>query len=71
MVETLKTEYAGQPVIFIEDNVDAPVGGRISYFWAGFGTGSAFLPLSMVDSGHAVATNYISGDSGTLKRTGT
>ena len=57
VVEQLNTEYAGQ-VIFIEDNVDTPVGGRDAYWWAAFGGGSVYLPLSMVDSGHAIQSGY-------------
>ena len=60
MVEQLKGEYAGQPVVFIEDHVDTPVGGRKSYWWAANGAGSAYLPLTMVDSGHAFTSGYSS-----------
>jgi hypothetical protein len=60
VVEQLKSEYAGQPVVFIEDNVDTPVGGRKSYWWAANGAGSAYLPLTMVDSGHAFTSGYSS-----------
>lgn len=59
MVEQLKTEYRGQPVIFIEDNVDFPVGARLTYFWAAQGGGTVFLPMTIVDSGHQHTSGYI------------
>lgn len=60
MVEQLKGEYANQQVLFIEDNVDTPVGGRYSYWWAANGGGTVSLPLTMLDSGHAFTSGYSS-----------
>ena len=59
-VDALATQYAGRAV-FIEQNVDAPLGDRISRFWAAFTGGTAYLPLVIVDSGHRIIT----GDVGT------
>ena len=55
MVDQLAEEYADQDVVFVENNVDAPLGDRISRWWAGYGAGGTVtLPLAMVDSGHEV-----------------
>ncbi len=54
--EQLMSEYAGQPVLFLEYDVD---GGdpRQSRWWDGYAVGgSVYLPLTMVDSGDQVAT---------------
>ncbi|HQT93300.1 MAG TPA: hypothetical protein PLB88_06620 [Thermoanaerobaculaceae bacterium] len=48
-------QYAGRAV-FLEQNVDAPIGNRISRFWAAFGDTTAYLPLVVVDSGHKLLT---------------
>ena len=54
MVDQLAQDYAGQPVVFIEDYYAAPKGNRYSRFWAAHGAGSAYFPLIIVDSGHQV-----------------
>ena len=63
MVEQLSSEYAsaGKPVVFIEDHVITPVGGRKSYWQAAFPGGTAYYPLSMVDSGHTITNGYTYG----------
>ena len=40
--------------MFIEQNVDAPIGNRIVKFWTGFEQETAYLPLVMIDSGHKI-----------------
>ncbi len=54
-VDALAAQYAGRAV-FIEQNVDAPIGNRISRFWAAFTGTTAYLPLVIVDSGHQMLT---------------
>jgi uncharacterized repeat protein (TIGR01451 family) len=60
VVDQLASEYAtaGQPALFLEQNVDQPLGSRINRWWAAHGGGSASLPLSMVDSGHQITSGY-------------
>ena len=37
--------------------MDSPIGGRLNLWWAGYGgSGSVYLPLVMVDSGHQVSS---------------
>lgn len=57
MVKQLAVEYAGRPVVFLEQNVDYALGGRLNRFWAAF-TGnpnSVYLPVIVVDSGHLIS----------------
>jgi hypothetical protein len=55
VVDQLAVQYADQNVLFIEQDVDMPVGGRMDRWWRGWGVGgTVYLPLSMVDSGHQV-----------------
>jgi hypothetical protein len=55
-VDALATEYAGRPVLFLEQNVDVPVGNRINRWYAAYGGyGGVYLPLVMVDSGHQIS----------------
>ena len=55
VVDQLAVKFADQPVIFVEDNVDHPMGQRIDRWWAAYGTGGiAYLPLVLLDSGHKV-----------------
>ncbi len=54
-VDALALQYQGRAV-FIEQNVDAPIGNRISRFWAAFNDGTAYLPLVILDSGHRMTT---------------
>jgi hypothetical protein len=57
VVDQLAVEYADRPVVFLENDVDRPLGQRIDRWWAGYGAGGVvYLPLSMVGSGHAVSS---------------
>ena len=61
MVDQLAVEYADRPVVFLEDNVDTPLGSRRDRWWAGYGSGgSVYLPLMMASSGHRVSTGSVS-----------
>jgi hypothetical protein len=59
VVDDLADEYADQPVVFLEHDVDDPQGDRISRFWAAYGPGSVTLPLIMVDSGEEISYGYV------------
>jgi len=59
VVDQLAEEFAGQPVVFLEHDVDAPQGDRISRWWAAWGPGSATLPLVMVDSGNHISSGSV------------
>jgi hypothetical protein len=55
-VDSLATEYADRPVLFLEQSVDVPVGNRINRWYAAYGDyGGVYLPLVMVDSGHQIS----------------
>jgi hypothetical protein len=54
----LAQDYAGQPVVFIEYDVDNPPSRRYDRWWAAFGGGSATLPMVMVDSGNQISNGY-------------
>jgi hypothetical protein len=59
VVEDLAQSYAGQPVLFLETDVDSDVlTGRQGRWWAAFGGGSVTLPMVMVDSGYAYSNGY-------------
>jgi hypothetical protein len=57
VVERLQQEFAGQSVVFVEQNVDAPIGSRQTRWWAGYtgSVNSVYLPLIMADSGHQIS----------------
>ena len=56
MVEQLSQEYAGQPVLFLEYDVDDPtLSARQWRWWNAFGGGSVILPMVMVDSGNQIS----------------
>jgi hypothetical protein len=62
VVDQLAGEYAsvGQPVVFIEQNADAPLGSRYNRWWAAHGSGgSVYLPLIMIDSGNQISNGYL------------
>jgi len=60
VVDQLADEYAGDPVVFIEYDVDNPAGNRISRWWAAWGSGgSVYLPLIMVDSGDQISNGSV------------
>ncbi len=59
MVDQLAQEYAAQPVIFIEYDLDDPAySGRESHWWAANGGGSVSLPLMMAESGKWFTSGY-------------
>lgn len=59
-INQLAQDYAGQPVIFLEQNISALFGDRYSRWWAANpGLPSAFPPLSMVDSGQATSNGSL------------
>jgi hypothetical protein len=58
-VDALASEYAsaGKPVVFLEQDVDSPIGKRFDRWWAAYtGGGTAYLPLVMVDSGYQISS---------------
>ncbi|PWB68893.1 MAG: hypothetical protein C3F15_15790 [Holophagae bacterium] len=60
MVDQLAEEYADDPVVFIEYDVDNPAGNRVSRWWAAWGSGgSVYLPLIMVDSGNQISNGSV------------
>ena len=60
MVDQLADEYADDPVVFIEYDVDNPAGNRINRWWAAWGSGgSVYLPLIMVDSGNQISNGSV------------
>ena len=55
-VNQLALDYAGQPVVFLEQPVDGPLGLRYARWWTAYGQGGTVtLPLVMVDSGHQIS----------------
>lgn len=56
VVDQLAADYSGQNVVFIEYDVDAPLGNRLNQFFASAGGGS--LPLAMTDSGFGTHMGY-------------
>ena len=59
MVDQLAQEYDGQPVVFLEYDVDEGFYSRSSRWWAAFSGGQAILPLVMVDSGNHISNGYV------------
>jgi hypothetical protein len=59
VVDQLALDYTGQPVVFLEHDVDNPVGARYSRWWAA-AKSLAALPLAMVDSGNQTTEGYLS-----------
>lgn len=56
----LKADYEDQNVLFINQNVDAPHGGRVDRWFQGYGLpGDVYLPITMVDSGNDVSSGEI------------
>ncbi len=58
-VDQLAQDYAGQPVVFVEYDVDNAPYSRYGRWWAAFGGDSATLPLVMVDSGNQIRDGYV------------
>jgi len=59
VVDQLAQEYAGQPVVFLEYDVDDAPDSRYVRWWAASGAGTATLPLVMVDSGNQYTGGYL------------
>jgi hypothetical protein len=58
-VEQLSQDYASQPVVFIEYDVDDDTfAAREQRWWTAHGGGSVTLPMVMVDSGHEFSNGY-------------
>ena len=58
-MDALASEYADtdKPVVFLEQDVDYPMGERIDRWWAAYNSSAlAYLPLVMVDSGHQISS---------------
>jgi hypothetical protein len=62
VADQLASEYAAQPVVFLEQNANSPIGGRMDRFWAAHGGGSAGYPMVMVDSGHQWTDRLVTSD---------
>jgi len=61
VVDQLAGDYAAQPVVFLEQDVDHPVGSRIGRWWAAYsGSGPVYLPLVMADSGYQMSNGSVS-----------
>ncbi len=60
MVDQLAVELQDQPVVFLEHDVDNPLGNRFDRWWAAYGAGSVTLPLTMVDSGEQISNGSVS-----------
>lgn len=64
-MDKLANEYAaaGKPAVFLEQNVDSPLGNRKDIWWdawrAGGGGSWASLPWMMVDSGHQISNGVV------------
>jgi uncharacterized repeat protein (TIGR01451 family) len=63
VIDQLAGEYvaASEPVVFLEQLVDSPLGDRMGRWWAAYGGGQAYLPLVMVSSGHQISSGYLGG----------
>ena len=60
VIEQLAAEYAGQPVLFLEYNVDAAPSSRYGRWWAAHGgTGTVMLPLVMTGSGQQISNGSV------------
>jgi hypothetical protein len=58
VIDQLAQEYDGRAV-FIEYNIDAPVSlDRMDYWWYGYPSSYANLPLTMVDSGYQTHAGF-------------
>lgn len=56
MLRDLKSEYANDNVLFVEQDVDAPLAGRLDrWLEANTNPGTIYLPLVMTDSGHDIS----------------
>lgn len=55
----MAAEYAGQPVILIEQDVDHSVGIRSGRWWTAFDGSYVTLPMVMVGSGYQISNGYV------------
>jgi uncharacterized repeat protein (TIGR01451 family) len=61
VMDQLAGEYAGQPVLFLEQHRNNDLGNRLTRWWAAYSPGDpSDSPLSMVDSGNQVHSGYSS-----------
>jgi hypothetical protein len=58
VVDQLALEYAGQPVVFLEYDVDDAPYTRYGRWWQAAGVSTATLPFVMVDSGNQFSNGY-------------
>lgn len=59
-MDQLADEYANQPVVFLEYDIDNLVGYRYNRWWSSYdSTDSAILPLVMVDSGQQISSGSV------------
>ncbi len=59
MVDKLAEEYAGQPVVFLEYNINGAFYSRSGRWWQASGQNYASLPMVMVDSGNQYEDGYL------------
>ncbi len=59
VVDQLASEYANQPVLFLEHPADDASWWRSGRFWAAHNQSSGVLPFMMVDSGHQISSGYL------------
>ena len=56
----LKAQYQGQNVLFIDQDVDYSVGGRLGRWFAAWDQpDTIYLPLVMVDSGNEISNGSV------------
>jgi thiol-disulfide isomerase/thioredoxin len=55
VIDQLAQEYSGQPVVFLEYDVDNAPYSRKDCWWQAYSGSSALLPLVMVDSGNQIS----------------
>lgn len=70
-MDALASEYgnADQPVVFLEQDVDYPIGKRIDRWLAAYNSSApAYLPLVMVDSGHQISSGSQTDFGATYRR---
>ena len=56
----LVVDLADDNVVFVEQSVDTPLGGRLDRWFDAYAAGgTVYLPLAMVDSGHQISTGPV------------
>lgn len=58
VVDQIAQEFASQPVVLLEYDVDAPLGNRLGRWWAAWSGSTPYLPLDQVDSGHQITSGF-------------